>query len=148
METVPKLHRVTLVAPLLLEAWKGTLHLDRLNQLRAKIVCQNGKPSRCCLKAESVNPKSDAVVHGKQKPLLDEYVYAWIGAERARGEGETRIWDQHAKRAAGLADQLALTPRGRKAINLKLKGDQDGKQDADPFAGLDELEQKRKAKGA
>lgn len=83
----------------------------------------------------------------EQKPLLDEYVYALRAAEATRqgfewldalreyakdgdvpeiawttlrevaGSLPTQ-WDRHTKRAAALADQLALTPRGRKAIGL------------------------------
>src|SRR3954447_958198 len=78
------------------------------------------------------------------KPLLDEYVFALRGAEATRdgfkwldaleryaddaddlpeiawtvlrqvAGGLPTQWDRHTKRAATLADQLALTPRGRK----------------------------------
>jgi hypothetical protein len=59
------------------------------------------------------------------------------------------MWDKHAKRAAALADQLALTPRGRKAIGMKREEGKDGEQDNDPFAGLDdEVARKRKAKAS
>jgi hypothetical protein len=93
------------------------------------------------------------------KPLLDEYVFALRGAEDARNgfkwldhleevasediewqalrqiaSGLPVQWDKHAKRAAALADQLALTPRGRKAIGL---ADDEEDQPADPFAALD-----------
>lgn len=108
------------------------------------------------------------------KPLLDEYVFAMKGAADAR-EGfawldrledvaESEIewtvlkqiaaglptqWDKHTKRAAALADQLALTPRGRKAVGV---GDQDDDTEAaDPFAALDagdELAKRRTARGA
>jgi hypothetical protein len=54
-------------------------------------------------------------------------------------------WDKHAKRAAALADQLALTPRGRKAAGLKREESKDGNEN-DPFAELDEFTQKREAK--
>lgn len=97
------------------------------------------------------------------RPLLDEYVYALRAAETSRlgfkwldalelyaeqadelpeiawsvlreiaGSLPTQ-WDRHAKRAAALADQLALTPRGRKASGV-------GKQTEepiDPFFALD-----------
>lgn len=52
------------------------------------------------------------------RPLLDEYVFALIAAGEARDAGRGPDWDRHAKRAAGLADQLALTPRGRKAVGI------------------------------
>jgi hypothetical protein len=58
--------------------------------------------------------------------------------------GLPAMWDKHAKRASVLADQLALTPRGRKPLKLKAGGD--GDQEEDPFTSLDELEQKRQAK--
>jgi hypothetical protein len=88
----------------------------------------------------------------EQRPLLDEYVFALKGAEDARkgfkwldalevyadsvedlpkiawstldriASGLPTQWDRHTKRAAALADQLALTPRGRKAAGL---GDSD-----------------------
>lgn len=59
------------------------------------------------------------------------------------------MWDKHAKRAAALADQLALTPRGRKAIGLKREEGKDGEQDNDPFAGLDdEFTRRREAKAS
>lgn len=106
----------------------------------------------------------------EQRPLLDEYVYALMGAKEARdgfkwlesleeyvdansadmpaiswtvlgqtASGLPTLWDKHTKRAAALADQLALTPRGRKAANL---GNSD-EGPADPLAGLDELAQRR-----
>lgn len=106
----------------------------------------------------------------EQKPLLDEYVYALRAAEDARkgfgwldhleeavaseevdwlalraiAAGLPVQWDKHTKRAAALADQLALTPRGRKAINLAT----DDEDEVDPFAALDqedELAAKRNA---
>jgi hypothetical protein len=104
------------------------------------------------------------------KPLLDEYVYAlraaqatrdgfaWLDALERYAEGADDLpeiawsvlreiagslptqWDRHTKRAAALADQLALTPRGRKAIGL---ADNDEEKPADPFDGLDELAPRR-----
>ena len=100
----------------------------------------------------------------EQKPLLDEYVFALIGAKDARSgfkwldaleqyaedadelppiawttlgkiaAGLPVQWDRHTKRAMALADQLALTERGRKAVGV---GDQDTDEPADPFADLD-----------
>ena len=100
----------------------------------------------------------------EQKPLLDEYVFALKGAEDARNGfgwldalekyaddadelpdiawGALRTiatglpvqWDKHTKRAMALADQLALTERGRKAADV---GKQDDDERADPFADLD-----------
>lgn len=91
----------------------------------------------------------------EQKPLLDEYIFAlraaeatrdgfgWLRALEAYAEDADELpeiawsvlgqiavglptqWDRHTKRAAALADQLALTPRGRKAINLVDDEDQD-----------------------
>ncbi len=54
-----------------------------------------------------------------QRPLLDSYVFALRGAERARLAGEAVAWDRHAKRASFLADLLAITPRGRRAAGLR-----------------------------
>jgi hypothetical protein len=82
----------------------------------------------------------------EQRPLLDEYVFALIHAKEARLEGETKPWDTHSKRASVLADQLALTPRGLKAVKAKEINDAD--DDADPFAGLDELQAKRKTRAS
>ncbi len=93
------------------------------------------------------------------RPLLDEYVWALKGAEDARNgfawldsledredvdwvvlgriaAGLPTQWDRHTKRAQALADQLCLTPRGRKAAGLV--EEVDGAV-ADPFADLDEL---------
>lgn len=100
----------------------------------------------------------------EQKPLLDEYVFALIGAEQARvgfkwldaleryAEDADELpdiawstlgkiagslpvqWDRHTKRAMALADQLALSERGRKAVGL---GEQESDEPADPFADLD-----------
>ena len=80
----------------------------------------------------------------EQKPLVDEYVFALIAAEEARGADEQVKWDRHVARASLLADQLALTPRGRKAVPRATDGD--GEQD--PFAELDELSPRRAARGA
>lgn len=98
------------------------------------------------------------------KPLLDEYVYALRAAEATRdgfawlaaleryaedaedlpeiawsvlgkiADGLPAQWDRHTKRAAALADQLALTPRGRKAAGV---GDKD---DDKPKSKLDSLD--------
>lgn len=79
-------------------------------------------------------------------PLLAEYVHALERADWARRNDESAQWDRNVKRAAALADQLALTPRGRKAIGL-FEGDDDG--DQDPFAALDagdELAKRREAR--
>lgn len=43
-------------------------------------------------------------------------------------------WDRHTKRAAALADQLALTPRGRKAAGI---GEHDDEEPVDPFDEID-----------
>ena len=101
----------------------------------------------------------------EQKPLLDEYVYALMAAETARkglkwldalevyaenadelpeiawqtlgkiAAGLPVQWDRHTKRAMALADQLALSERGRKAVGV---GEQESDEPADPFADLDE----------
>jgi hypothetical protein len=60
--------------------------------------------------------------------------------------GMPAMWDKHSKRASALADQLALTPRGRKVARVAAKGDEDGEQGKDPFGALDELDAKRQAK--
>jgi hypothetical protein len=100
----------------------------------------------------------------EQKPLLDEYVFALIEAERCRigfgwldsleryAEDADELpqiawttlgkiagslpiqWDRHTKRAAVLADQLALTPRGRKAIGLV---DDEDQEELEGFDALD-----------
>jgi hypothetical protein len=106
----------------------------------------------------------------EQKPLLDEYIYALRAAEDARigfgwldhleedvaseevdflalraiATGLPTQWDKHTKRAAALADQLALTPRGRKAINLVT--DDEDEEPADPFDALDEGDELAKAR--
>lgn len=105
-------------------------------------------------------------------PLLAEYVHALQGARDARvgfewldrlediaaedvewaalraiATGLPTQWDRHTKRAAALADQLALTPRGRKAAGIG-EQDDDSKPE-DPFAAIDahdELDAKRRAK--
>ena len=64
---------------------------------------------------------------------------AWITLGQIAGSLPTQ-WDRHAKRASALADQLALTPRGRKAIGLVSDDDE---APSDPFAALDELAQRR-----
>lgn len=88
----------------------------------------------------------------EQKPLLDEYVFALRAAEATRdgfgwldaleryaedaddlpeiawqtlgqiAAGLPTQWDRHTKRAMALADQLALTVRGRRAAGI---GDSD-----------------------
>jgi hypothetical protein len=105
------------------------------------------------------------------KPLLDEYVFAlraaeatrdgfaWLDALEVYAENADELpeiawsvlreiagslptqWDRHVKRALTLADQLALTPRGRKAVGV---GDSE-EQPADPFAILDELAPRRRS---
>lgn len=77
------------------------------------------------------------------KPLLDEYVYALQQADQARRNDEQTVWDRHAKRAAAIADQLALTPRGRKASGLPIRD-----ETPSTFASLDELAPRRKRHGA
>lgn len=101
----------------------------------------------------------------EQKPLLDEYVYALKGAEDARkgfkwldaleiyaenaeelpeiawstlagiAAGLPAQWDKHTKRAMALADQLALTDRGRKAAGVTLGDDVEA-----PVSALDALD--------
>lgn len=96
----------------------------------------------------------------EQRPLLDEYVYALVAAEQARigfgwleqlgdvacepvdfvmlakiAGGLPAQWNTHTKRAAALADQLMLTPRGRKAVGLG--SSDDAEKPADPFAAID-----------
>jgi hypothetical protein len=75
------------------------------------------------------------------RPLLDEYVFALIRAQECRELDEDAKWDRASKRAASLADQLALTPRGRKAVGIV---DDEGAED--PFAEFeadDELAARR-----
>jgi hypothetical protein len=82
----------------------------------------------------------------EQRPLVDEYIFALAHARIAREEGEMKVWGNLATRASALADQLALTPRGRKAAGVKREEGED-EQAKDPFAALDdELEAKRKEK--
>ena len=101
----------------------------------------------------------------EQKPLLDEYVYALRAAEATRegfkwldaleryaedadelpeiawsvlreiAGGLPSQWDRHTRRAQSLADQLALTDRGRKAAGLGKRHEES--EPADPFAALD-----------
>ena len=78
-------------------------------------------------------------------PLLTEYVWALERADWARRNDEAAQWDRNVKRAAALADQLVLTPRGRKAAGLG-EGEDDGD---DPFGALDahdELAKRREAR--
>lgn len=71
---------------------------------------------------------------------------AWTVLERI-ATGLPNVWDKHAKRASALADQLGLSPKAQRSLGKKLEGGKDGKQDADPFSGLDdEVGAKRKAK--
>jgi hypothetical protein len=109
------------------------------------------------------------------RPLLDEYVYALKAAQDARvgfrwldaleeyaddadelpeiawsvlrriAEGLPAMWDRHTKRAMELAGTLGLTPKAQKALSVKLKEGGDAEPD-NPFAGLDEVAQKRQAK--
>lgn len=94
----------------------------------------------------------DARMGFKWLDVLEEYADAnaedmpaisWTALRQIAGSLPT-LWDKHSKRAAALADQLALTPRGRKAINLATNED----EEADPFGALDkedELAARRKA---
>jgi hypothetical protein len=79
-------------------------------------------------------------------PLLTEYVLALRASERARQAGEHANWDRHRKAAMQLADQLALTPRGRKAIGLRDDADDEDTKpsglDAAPIS-LEELRARR-----
>lgn len=109
------------------------------------------------------------------KPLLDEYVFAlraaqatrhgfkWLEALEEYAENADELpeiawtvlgqiagglptqWDRHTKRAAALADQLALTPRGRKAVGV---GNGNASEEEDDPLGLDdELAPRRAARG-
>ena len=115
--------------------------------------------------------KESDVWSPEMRPLLDEYVLALKGAQDARdgfawlehlesavasdeidwvvlsriASGLPTAWDRHVKRAAALADQLCLTPRGRKAAGL-VEREGDGDDVSDPFAALDELAPRREAK--
>lgn len=51
----------------------------------------------------------------EQKPLLDEYVFALIEADRARRHHEALGWHRASSRASQLADQLVLTPKSQRA---------------------------------
>lgn len=112
----------------------------------------------------------------EQRPLLDEYVYALMAAEDARNGfkwldaleqyaenaddlpniawtvlqqiagGVPTQWDRHTKRAAALADQLALTPRGQKAVTAGARDD--AKQAKDPFGEFDEVAKARERREA
>jgi len=104
------------------------------------------------------------------RPILDEYVYALRGASNARAgfawlnhledavaseEVDWQVlsqiaaalpaqWDRDTRRASALADQLALTPRGRKAGGLGGKADKDKPEPKrDSFEALDELAPRR-----
>jgi hypothetical protein len=74
------------------------------------------------------------------RPLLDEYVFALMDAVVARDDEDRLSWDRSMKRAMALADQLALTPRGRKAAGVGISSEE---LDVDPFAALDELSARR-----
>ena len=81
----------------------------------------------------------------QMRPLLDEYAFALEAAETARLADEQTQWDRHVKRAAALADQLALTPRGRKAAGIV----EDASEPGSPFAAFlkaDELSARRQAR--
>lgn len=84
---------------------------------------------RRCLRAM----KEQGSWSGELRQLLDAYVEALMDAEDARDDGRGAEVDRCVKRASALADQLALTPRGRKAAGLI--GDSDEKP-ANPFEGL------------
>lgn len=64
------------------------------------------------------------------RPLLDEYIGALRAAADAQVDDRATDWDRHVKRASALADQLALTPRGRKAAGVGESED----VPEDPFA--------------
>jgi hypothetical protein len=95
----------------------------------------------------------------EQQPLLAEYVYALRAADDAREDfqallriasGLPNVWDKHVRRASMLADQLALTDRGRKAIGILAAEEEPAES---PFAGLDEappdeIGARRRARGA
>lgn len=74
-----------------------------------------------------------------QRPLLDSYVFALQGAEKARLADEPIVWDKHTRRASHFADLLAITPRGRKAAGLRATVKSPA-QEASPFDGLAALE--------
>lgn len=122
--------------------------------------------------------KDAGTFSASMRPLLDEFVFALKGAEDARvgfgwldalkvyasenasemelpdwralaqiAGGLPNQWDKHAKRAAVLADLLGLSPKAAKALGKKAEGE-DGDQDSDPFAGLDELDAKRRGRAS
>lgn len=78
------------------------------------------------------------------RPLVDEYVFALIAAREARTDDTPAQWDRHARRASGLADQLLLTARGRKAAGFVNQDE----EPADPFSALDVEDELAKRRGA
>ena len=68
--------------------------------------------------------------------LLVEFVFALKGAEDGRAAENSVAEDKAAKRAASLADLLRLSPSMQKKAAMH----------DDPFAELDELEQRRQTK--
>lgn len=78
----------------------------------------------------------------EQRPVLDLYVKALEMAYWAEQDGRGADHDRHAKRAAALADQLALSPRGRRAVGL---GGKDEEPDAFARFEGDELAKRRGA---
>lgn len=88
--------------------------------------------------------KESGVWRPALRPLLDEYVYALRAAAEMREESAAQ-WDRHARRASALADQLCLSPRGRKAAEL-MEDDDDSQ--SKPLANLDELTAKRQARAS
>lgn len=71
---------------------------------------------------------------------------AWSTLGKIAGGLPTQ-WDRHTKRAAALADQLALTPRGQKAVIAS--GNDDAPEAKDPFGEFDdEVAQARKRRTA
>lgn len=75
-----------------------------------------------------------------QRPLLDLYVSALEAAAEARKAEKSTVWDREARKAAILADRLALTPRGRRAAGVSATKPADL---PDPFAALDPHRRKR-----
>lgn len=67
---------------------------------------------------------------------------------RQIAQGLPTQWDKHTKRASALADQLLLTPRGRKAAGMRIHDEDD--EPADPFSALDadELAPRRQNRAA
>lgn len=82
----------------------------------------------------------DALEEYADANAADMPAISWTALRQIAGSLPT-LWDKHAKRAQSLADQLALTPRGRKAINLG-SGEE---QVDDPMAEFDELAERRAA---